>query len=433
MSPMRSPIAWVLVLATCLTAQGPAEPPAGARITLGWIGQSNMQGLCDRTTMTRFALPGDAQLGAAIEYYQVDMNGFTDRRGRLAPMAFDGWSSPALRVDGYDYAPNLLPDYIGTGRDSFGPDLVASYLTSGAFGAPVTNVKLAVGNTWLTAQPPPLTSPFSHLGSYLWFGSCHSFDPTLPWGGNDDAFLATRASAGTVSSATSASAGWATLTDVRAGWQPDQWVGHWVRADGCLGYVVSNDATTLTVPLWAPTWRSRPRVGTSYSIEHRERREVSLARSFVEGYCERTKELLAARGEQMDLRVIGVQIGENEALRYGDAIRAEARMTSLIRWLRDELDRRRMTTVPRERVGVVLGLIKDQVPWTYASIVNSAYRAVAAADPFVEVSPVVDVELGGRHPVPGSPYYDRLHYSADGQVENGVSFAEQVVKLIHRQ
>lgn len=423
----------VLGLACLMASQsGPVES-SRPRITLGWIGQSNMQGLCDRATMTRFVLPTDAQLRSAIEYYQVDMNGFTDREGRLTPMAFGGWSPAVQRLGGFDYQPNLLPSYYGTGRGSFGPDLAASYLTGLAFGVPVTNVKLALGNTFLTAQQPVVTTPFAHLGSYLWLGSFHCFDTSLPWGGNDNAFHASRATSGTVSSATSFVSGFASMTDDQANWIPDQWVGYWVRAGGCLGLITSNDANTLAVLIWAPTPISAPRVMSSYSIERRVRRDVSLARSFVDGYCERTKALLEARGEVMDMRVIGIQIGENDSRRLSNALLVKQRMTDLIAWLRAELHRRGMTTMPRHKIGVVLGYIKDNPPWTHASVVNAAYRDIAAADPFVMTSGVGDVEVGGIDPVASSPGFDPLHYSADGQIVNGIRFAERILALIGSQ
>jgi hypothetical protein len=108
-------------------------------------------------------------------------------------------------------------------------------------------------------------------------------------------------------------------------------------------------------------------------------------------------------------------------------------MTALIAWLRKELHARGYTTVARQKIGIVLGLIKEDDTWPYAPLVNNAYRNIARTDPYVEVSPVSSLALGGRAPIPGSPSFDFVHYSADAQVENGRNFALRIRRLLDKQ
>jgi hypothetical protein len=419
--------------AAALAVAAPAQQPQRPQLTLGWIGQSNMQGVCDRATMHKHVLPSDAALRARLSYYQVDVNQYTDSAGQLRPMAFEGWPTAAARIDGYDYQPNLLPDLYGTGNGSFGPDLMASYVIGASLSRRVVNVKLAVGGTYLTTQPPSASVNFRHSGAYLWLNSFDSFDTSLPWGGNDDGYLADTVAVGTVTSATSFRSGAATLRDAEQQWTPNQWAGHWAVADRCIGLILGNSADTLSVLSWAPTFSSAPKPLTTYAIQKRTRRAVSLAKTFIEGYCARTKELLALEHKTMDMRVVGVQLGESDAQTQGNAAKAGARMTALIAWLRKELHARGYTTVARQKIGIVLGLIKEDDTWPYAPLVNNAYRNIARTDPYVEVSPVSSLALGGRAPIPGSPSFDFVHYSADAQVENGRNFALRIRRLLDKQ
>ena len=215
-----------LLLAAAATAQTP-------QLTLGWIGQSNMQGICNQATMTTQVMPSDAALGAAVRYYQVDLNSYSDSAGVLSPMSFSGWPLAAARSGGFDYQPNLLPSLLGRGRNSFGPDLNAAYLLSQASGQQVLNVKLALGETFLTTQPASASAAFVLAGAYLWRSSFDSFDPNAARAGENDAFHATTVARGTVTSATSAASGAATLTDAEQDWTPGQWAGHWAVSGRC--------------------------------------------------------------------------------------------------------------------------------------------------------------------------------------------------------
>lgn len=413
-----------------LVAAATAQTP---QLTLGWIGQSNMQGICNRLTMTTQVMPSDAALSAAMRYYQVDLNSYSDYAGVLTPMRFDGWSATAARTDGYDYQPNLLPNLFGRGRNSFGPDLNAAFLTSQTYGQDVLNVKLALGETYLTTQPATSSTGFTLAGSYLWLSSFNSFDINLPRLGENNAFHAVTVAQGTVTSATSAASGAATLTDAEQDWVPGQWVGHWVVCGRCLGLVTGNTATTLTLLTWAPTPHSAPSPGSNFGIQLRTRRPASLAQSFVHGYCAKAQALLALEGKTMDLRVIGIQIGESDSLTWLNAVQAQMRMMALISWLRAEIHSRGFTTVDEDEIGVVLGLIHTANTGTFATMVNAAYANIAANDDFVEIAPVGGIPVGGRFPDPNDPNFDPLHYSADGQMINGANFAAKIQALIDDQ
>lgn len=419
--------------ATVLCALATALPAQRPQLTLGWIGQSNMQGVCDRVTMRKHTLPDDSLLEAAISYYQVDVNQFTDSVGRIQPMTFDGWASAAVRVGGFDYQPNLTPDLYGTGARSFGPDLMASYALSAHLDEHIVNVKLAIGGAYLKSQPPGASVPFRHSGAFLWLNSFDSFDPDIAWGGNDDAYEAHTVAVGTVTSATSFRSGAATLHDAERSWTPNQWAGHWVVADRCVGLILGNSADTLSVLVWAPSFSSAPAPLTTYAIQTRTRRPASLARSFIQGYCAQTSRLLALDNRRMDMRVIGVQLGESDSLTLGNAGKAKGRMTRLIAWLRSQLHSRGYTTVAEHKIGVVLGLIKENDNWPYAALVNAAYRDIARGDQYVEVSPVAALSLGGRAPFASPANFDGLHYSADAQVENGRNFALRIQRLLDKQ
>ena len=413
-----------------LVAAATAQTP---QLTLGWIGQSNMQGICNRTTMTSHVLPSDAALSSAIRYYQIDLNSYADSAGVLTPMQFGGWSATAARTDGYDYQPNLLPNMFGRGRNSFGPDLNASYLTSQTYGQDVLNVKLALGETFLATQPAASSTGFTLAGSYLWLGSFDSFDISAPHLGLNNAYYSMTVATGTVTTATSLVSGAATLTDEEQDWTADQWVGHWVVSGRCLGLVTGNTATKLSILTWAPTFSSAPTPKSNYGIQVRVRRPASLAKSFLEGYCVKTQQLLALEGKTMDMRVIGVQIGESDALTFANAIQVQARMSALIAWLRAEIHARGFTTVDEDEIGFVIGLINNTANMPFAALVNSAYANIAANDDFVEVSPVAALPVGGRFPDPNDPNFDPLHYSADGQMINGANFAARIEWLINDQ
>jgi hypothetical protein len=415
-----------LLLAAAATAQTP-------QLTLGWIGQSNMQGICNRATMATQVMPSDAALSAAVRYYQVDLNSYSDSAGVLSPMGFSGWPLAAARTGGFDYQPNLLPSLLGRGRNSFGPDLNAAYLLSQAAGQQVLNVKLALGETFLTTQPASASAAFVLAGAYLWRSSFDSFDPNAARAGENDAFHATTVARGTVTSATSAASGAATLTDAEQEWTPGQWIGHWAVSGRCQGLVLSNTATTLNLLTWAPTFESAPSPQATYGIQARTRRPASLARSFVEGYCAKASALLALEGKSMDLRVVGVQIGESDAATLANASQVQARMTALIAWLRAELHGRGFTTVAQDEIGFVLGLIKDDGTYPYAPMVNAAYVNIAAIDDFVETSPVAGLAVGGRFPDPADPNFDPYHYTADAQMINGANFASRIQSLINDQ
>lgn len=403
------------------------------QLTLGWIGQSNMQGVCDRVTMRKHTLPADNLLRDRISYYQVDLNQFTDSAGSIRPMAFHGWPSPANRVGGFDYQPNLLPDLYGTGIGSFGPDLMASYVLATRLNRRIVNVKLAVGGAYLTTQPPAASADFRHSGAFLWLNSFDSFDVAMPWGGNDDGYRATTLAVGTVTSATSLRSGAATLHDAEQQWTPNQWTGHWAVADRHVGLILGNSVDTLSVLVWAPSFHGAPAPLTTYAIQSRSRRAVSLAKSFIEGYCARTAQLLAHDNRQMDMRVVGIQIGESDSLTAANAGKVEGRMATLIDWLRAQLSSRGYTSVAEQKIGVVLGLIKENDNWPFAATVNAAYRQIARRDPYVEVSPVDSLTLGGRSPFPTSPNFDEVHYNADAQVENGRQFALRIQRLLDKQ
>ena len=383
--------------------------------------------------MRRHVLPTDELLREKISYYQVDVNQFSDSEGRIRPMQFDGWPSATTRVDGYAYQPNLLPDLYGTGVGSFGPDLMASYAIGAYRDQHVVNVKLAVGGAYLTTQPPTASVNFRHSGAFLWLNSFDSFDTTRPWGGNDDAYQANTVAVGTVTGATSFRSGAATLQDAEQQWIPNQWTGHWAVADRCVGLIMGNTSNTLSVLFWAPSFSNAPKRLTTYAIQTRSRRPVSLAKSFVEGYCAKTSQLLALDNKQMDMRVLGIQIGESDALTHSNASKVEGRMSTLIAWLRAQLHSRGYTTVGEQKIGVVLGLIKENDHSPFAAIVNDAYRSIARRDPYVETSPVASLALGGRSPFPTSPNFDEIHYNADAQVENGRNFALRIQRLLDKQ
>jgi len=413
-----------------LVAAATAQTP---QLTLGWIGQSNMQGICNRATMTTQVMPSDAALSSAMRYYQVDLNSFSDYAGVLTPMRFDGWPTAAARTGGYDYQPNLLPNLLGRGRNSFGPDLNAAYITSQTYGEEVLNVKLALGQTYLTNQPASSTTGFTLAGSFIWLGSFHSFDTTLPRLGENNAFHAMTVATGTVTSSTSKASGAATLTDEEQDWAPNQWLGHWVVCGRCLGLVTSNTATTLTVLTWAPTYDTAPMPRSNYGIQARMRRPASLVKSFVDGYCAKANTLLALEGKTMDMRVIGIQIGESDALTWGNAMMAQSRMAALISWLRAQIFSKGNTTVAQDEIGIVLGLINNSNTGPFAAMINAAYANIAANDDFVEISPVGGIPVGGRFPDPNDPNFDPLHYSADGQMINGANFAALIESLIDDQ
>lgn len=417
------------------TAPALAAAPQSPQKVLGWIGQSNMVGHCDLSTLTMVAMPDDSMLRSAISYYQVNLDGTSDRDGRVSPMMFHGWPAPAACPHGFAYQPNLLVDTSGSHAGSFGPDLAASLLVSAWTGEHIVNCKLAVSGAFLTQtdSPPAISFPLEQVGSYLWSGAFSTYDLDLPWLGENNCYHALDLFGGTVAGAGATSPTELFLRDPSASWSADMWAGDWVFANGLTAKVLHNTADTLTVSHWCTATSPAPITGSPYSIQSLSMRPASIAKSWLHGYCATTKQLLAAAGKDMDLRCVGIQIGESDSLRHSTASLVETKMLQLIAWIRKGLVQGGMTTVQEHEVGIVLGLIRESAPWTHAASVNQAYRNIAAADPFVRVSEVTGIPVGGAAPSPSSPDFDPLHYTADGQIINGLRFAVEMLNLLTAQ
>jgi hypothetical protein len=402
---------------------------------LGWIGQSNMTGYCDVDTLTSVTMPDDATLGSAISYYQVDLDGYSDRDGQISPMAFLGWPASQDRRHGLDYQPNLLVDSSGDNSNSFGPDLAASLLVSWWTGEHIVNCKLAVAGAFLSqpSTPPVISFPFERMGSYLWSGAFSTFDLDIPWLGENNCFQSADLYAGANFALSRAGQTGCGLRDQYANWAIDQWIGKWVFADGLMGKVSDNSTNALTVPQWFPAAVATPSAGRHYSIQNLSMQPASIAKSWLHGYCATTKELLQAQGKVMDMRCVGIQIGESDSLQLSTALQVQAKMTRLIGWLRAGLTQSGMTTVQQHKIGIILGLTKENAPWTHAAIVNQAYRNIANADPFVSVTEVSGIPVGGDAPSPMHADHDPLHYTADGQILNGLRFATEILQLMASQ
>jgi len=418
----------------CLAMAAPAVAQAPQKV-LGWIGQSNMTGHCDVNTLSIVAMPDDSVLRAAISYYQVNLDGTSDRDGQITPMSFHGWPSPAACSHGFDYQPNLLVDASGSYAGSFGPDLVASFLVSALTGEHIVNCKLAVDGAFLTVtdNPPAISFPLDHIGGYLWSDAFSTFDPDLPWLGDSNCYHSLDLHSGVVSGAGLASPTSLFLKDQSAAWSPNSWADRWVYANGLTAKVLNNTSDTLTLGHWCTSSTATSLVGSHYTIQSLTSAPASIAKSWLYGYCATTKQLLAAAGKDMDMRCVGIQIGESDSLEHGTASQVESKMLRLIDWIRKGLVQGGMTSVQEHEVGIVLGLIKDNPPWTHAASVNLAYRNIAAADPFVRVSEVADIPVGGAAPSPGQPDFDPLHYTADGQIVNGLRFAIEMLGLLSAQ
>lgn len=381
-------------------------------VAVGWIGQSNMGVFANHADVTvNPASPADL---AHLLFFQPDLFAALDNAGVLTPMAF---SAAHIPVSSYDYPPNTdVPRYLpipGFAAEIYGGLAVRAHL-----GADIICVKLAPLGSYLTVVPGGPQSAYTES----WFNasSHQAWDPALVHSSTPYAMTVLASSVATATSANS-------MTDAGASWTPGQWSGRWAVMGTRVGFITGNTSTELAIQAWAPL--GAPPAPGGYIIQRRELFQASIAKSFL-NYC--TGASVAAGGgpPAFDMQVVGMALGESDATQANRAALAKANMLSLIWYIRTELVARGLTSKPARQVGFTLSLVKEIPNWPFASLVNQAYREIAAADTFVRAVQVADLPVGGFG---NNPAQDGIHYNGPGQQMHGQRHGAGMISLLSQQ
>lgn len=382
-------------------------------VAKGWCGQSNMAGVADWRDLSA---PLSAAQLAHLLFWHLDFQQFSDDVGQLTPMAFDpAFVNPP--TSNYDYPMNLgAPAYFYVPY-SFGPELYGGNLIQEYLGADTINVKLSPGGTYLKDFP---VYSVGYGGQWYQPGSHRSWDTLLPR--NITPYTAIPTGSGTASAT-----GVQSLDDAAASWVTNEHIGSWVLCGGNIAQVFSNTATRLNVLVWAPGGLASPPPPGAYTIEKRAPTAASLTKHFIQ-YCISAAAAAGGGTSNFDMRLVNFQLGESSALTADRAANAKQAMLSCIWYIRNALVSNGLTSLPAHKIGFVLGLIKQSNGvWPFAKQVNDGYREIADGDPFISISEVEDLPLGGRDGTDG------VHYNAEGQKTNGLRFGKAGIALLELQ